>query len=134
MKALLLHPLRLALIALPAYNLYIFSQGEGAGKPTDWWIDQAGFIAWALGSYGILLLASFMFRLNWIQLILFCLGTAGLGFFYLTEDIYKFFLSLEYFQDENKKMLPVVPYAITVLTLLLSLLFKSRRGRPAAKD
>lgn len=132
MKAALLHPLRLALIALPAYNLYEFSLGEGAEKDTAWWMDQAGFIAWALGSYAILLAATFIYRLNWSQILLFCIGTAGLGLFYLTQQIYQFFLAMDYFQEENKKMLPIIPYAMVLATLILSTLFKTRYGK--AKD
>lgn len=126
MKAMLLHPLRLALLGLPAYNLYVFSQGKAEASDLGWWVEQAGFIAWALGAYIILLLSTFIFRLNWMQLIFFCAGAAGLGYFYLTEEIYSFFLAMEYFQGENKKMLPVIPYAMTFITLIVAWVFKTR--------
>ena len=125
MKSALLWVLRAALVVAQAYNLYVFASGEGAGKPMDWWLEQGGFIAWALGSYAMLLIATVAFNINWAQIGALVLGAAGLAYFYLTPEVYTSFLEIPFFQ-EHKKALPIIPYAYTVVVLLLSSLLKTR--------
>lgn len=120
--------LRVICVVAPAYNLYVFANGEGAGKDMGWWIDQAGFIAWALGSYAMILIATVAMRINWAQVAALILGAVGLAYFYLTPQVYNAFLELPFFQ-ENKKALPVIPYAYTVVVLLLASLLKTRYGK-----
>lgn len=127
-KKIVLWVLRVVLIVAPAYNLYVFASGEGAGKDTAWWLEQAGFIAWALGSYMMLLIASVAFNINWAQVAALVVGAAGLTYFYLTPEVYTTFLNIPFFQ-EHKKALPVIPYAYTVIVLILSTLLKTRYGK-----
>ncbi len=116
--------LRLAAIAAPAYSLYIFATGEGAGRPLSWWESQAFYILWALGSYFIILISSYAIRINWVQILVLALGVAGLAYFYLVPDIYALFLESPFFA-ENKKALPVVPYLYTVIICFVAMLLKS---------
>lgn len=127
-KMAILWGLRIMCVVAPAYNLYVFANGEGAGKDMAWWIDQAGFIAWALGSYMMILIATIAFNINWAQVGALALGALGLAYFYLTPEVYTSFLEMPLFQ-EHKKALPVIPYAYTVLVLLLASLLKTTYGK-----
>lgn len=127
-KTIVIWLLRAVLIAAPIYNLVVFVKGEGASNTLDWWIDNAGFIAWALGSYAMLLIATMAFAINWKQIVVLGVGALGLAYFYLTPEVYTHFLELPFFQ-ENKKALPVIPYAYTVIVLLLATLLKTRYGK-----
>lgn len=127
-KIIILWLLRICLIVAPAYNLMVFAKGEGASNTFDWWTQNAGFIAWALGSYMILLFTTIAFNINWAQLGALVLGASGLAYFYLTPEVYTSFLDIPFFQ-EHKKALPVIPYAYTVIVLLLATLLKTRYGK-----
>lgn len=129
LKKVVLWVLRVVLVVAPAYSLYVFANGdEAAGKPTEWWFEQAGFIAWTLGSYMMILIASVAFRINWAQVVVLVLGALGLTYFYLTPDVYHSFLEMPVFQA-NKKALPLIPYIFTIAVLLLASLLKTRYGK-----
>jgi hypothetical protein len=128
MKLAIIWLLRLATLAAPAYSLYIFANGEGADKDIDWWKAQAGFIAWALGSYLTILISTYAFNINMKQVGILAIGVVGLAYFYLTPDVYEAFLSIPFF-EANKKMLPIIPYLYTAVICLIAGLFHTRHSK-----
>ena len=134
MKKLLVWLLRLALLALPTFIIYEYVQNEDVQHDIQWWIDNAGYIAWALGSFLLLLFAASNIELiTGAQLGVLIIGTVLLAYFYLDEGIYQAFLGMPFFA-ENKKFLPVIPYGVTAIILIIFLLFKRRYRYKAVSD
>lgn len=123
MKQIVLYVFRLVMIVAPTYNIYVFMQGEGAEHNSDWWMGNAGFIAWALGAYLLLIWASLNRAITTAQIVVLIFGGISLMYFYLSRDIYSVFLAIPFF-EENKKLLPVIPYAMTMITIAVSFLFR----------
>lgn len=125
MKQIVLYMFRLAMIIAPAYSIYVFMTGEGAEDNGGMSLDTAGFIAWALGAYLLLIWASMSRAISWGQITVLCIGGLALMYFFLSRDIYSVFLAIPFF-EENKKLLPIIPYAMTMITLMISFLFRRK--------
>lgn len=125
MKKIVLWLMRVTLVVAPVYCLYNFFEGEGANYDAAWWKANALFIAATLGTFFMLLMASFNFAITWAQLVLLLIGTAGLVVFYFSRENYMMVMEMEFFQA-NKKAMIIVPYVFVVVILALCSLFKRR--------
>lgn len=127
-KIIVLWLLRIAVCAAPAYSLHMYLQGEGSTHDTQWWLENVGYIAWALGSYMIIFLGSMAWAINWTQISLLVGGALGLMYFFFTRDVYSAFLSIPFF-EKHHRMLPVVPYVYIVFIMLVATLLKTRHSK-----
>ncbi len=124
MKQMALYVFRLAMLIAPAYSIYIYLTGDDSANQSDLLLGNAGFIAWALGGYVLLIWASLNRAITWAQIVVLSLGGMALVYFFLSHDIYSVFLAMPFFEGDNKKLLPVIPYVMTMITLLVSFLFR----------
>ena len=127
---------RLILILSPAYNLYIFmTAGVGAEKGEGWLQENLGKIAWTLGPYVVILLYTFFAGIRSAgQKVMLLLGTLAVAYFFFEPNIYQQFIDMPFFAEENRILLPTIPYvlAFTVLILAeLAKLFSGNKPKPA---
>lgn len=125
MKTAVLWILRMIVAAAPAYSLYVFMQGAGQQYGQQWWLENSGYIGWALGAYLIIFLGSMSWTINWPQIVALFIGAVGLMYFYFSRDIYSAFYSIPFFA-ENKKLLPLIPYIYVVIILTICSAMRKR--------